>query len=71
MTYEIAGSRVLITGGAGFVGSHIADALLDAGAAEIVSLDNLVRGLLRRTTPICSRLAISGDKSPAFGPGSV
>jgi UDP-glucose 4-epimerase len=44
MTYEIAGSRVLITGGAGFVGSHIADALLEAGATEVIALDNLVRG---------------------------
>ena len=44
MRNELAGSRVLITGGAGFVGSHIADALVDAGVAEIIALDNLVRG---------------------------
>jgi UDP-glucose 4-epimerase len=35
---------VLITGGAGLVGSHIADLLVDEGAAEIVVLDNLTRG---------------------------
>jgi UDP-glucose 4-epimerase len=40
----ILGSRVLITGGAGFVGSTIADQLLAAGAAEIRILDNLIRG---------------------------
>jgi UDP-glucose 4-epimerase len=44
MTYEVAGSRILITGGAGFVGSHIADVVLAAGAAEVIALDNLVRG---------------------------
>ena len=44
MTHELAGSRVLITGGAGFVGSHIADALIDAGVAEVIAIDNLVRG---------------------------
>jgi UDP-glucose 4-epimerase len=44
MSYELAGSRVLITGGAGFVGSHIADALVDEGVDEIVVIDNLVRG---------------------------
>jgi UDP-glucose 4-epimerase len=38
------GSRCLITGGAGLVGSHIADLLVREGAAEIVVLDNLVRG---------------------------
>lgn len=34
---------VLITGGAGFIGSHIAD-LLAARGAQIIVLDNLVRG---------------------------
>jgi UDP-glucose 4-epimerase len=36
--------RTLITGGAGLVGSHIADQLVRAGAREIVVLDNFVRG---------------------------
>jgi UDP-glucose 4-epimerase len=38
------GERALITGGAGVVGSTIADQLVKAGAEEIVVLDNLVRG---------------------------
>ena len=41
---RIAGTRCLVTGGAGFIGSTIVDQLLDAGAAEIVVLDNFVRG---------------------------
>jgi UDP-glucose 4-epimerase len=36
--------RVLITGGAGLVGSHIADALIATDVAEIVVLDNFSRG---------------------------
>jgi UDP-glucose 4-epimerase len=44
---QIQGTKILITGGAGFVGSATADQLLDAGAAEIRVLDNLVRGNLR------------------------
>lgn len=38
------GTRVLVTGGAGFVGSHIVDQLVDAGCREIVVIDNMVRG---------------------------
>jgi UDP-glucose 4-epimerase len=38
------GQRTLVTGGAGLVGSHITDQLVRAGAAEVVVLDNFVRG---------------------------
>ena len=38
------GARVLITGGAGLIGSHIADQLADHRVKEIVILDNFVRG---------------------------
>jgi UDP-glucose 4-epimerase len=41
---SVAGERALITGGAGAVGSNIADQLVRAGASEVVVLDNLVRG---------------------------
>src|SRR3954470_8580761 len=36
--------RVLVTGGAGFVGSHIVDLLVEAGCDEIIALDNMARG---------------------------
>jgi UDP-glucose 4-epimerase len=42
----IQGSKILITGGAGFVGSTTADLLFREGAAEIRVLDNFVRGSL-------------------------
>lgn len=41
---DIKDSQVLITGGGGFVGSHIADALLAKGAKKVIALDNFVRG---------------------------
>lgn len=41
---DIAGSKVVVTGGAGFVGSHIIDQLVAEGAREIVAYDNMVRG---------------------------
>ncbi|RJP35039.1 MAG: SDR family oxidoreductase [Candidatus Omnitrophota bacterium] len=37
--------RTLITGGAGFLGSHLADALLDRGH-EVICIDNLITGSL-------------------------
>jgi len=37
-------NRVLITGGAGLVGSHIADLLVCNGVGEVVVVDNFVRG---------------------------
>jgi UDP-glucose 4-epimerase len=40
----LRGQRILVTGGAGTIGSTIVDELAQAGAAEIVVLDNFVRG---------------------------
>jgi len=52
---RLDGARVLITGGAGLIGSHIADRCVDAGAGEIVVLDNLTRGRLDNLAPASSR----------------
>ncbi|GLH95620.1 NAD-dependent epimerase/dehydratase family protein [Phytohabitans aurantiacus] len=41
---EIEGAKALVTGGAGTIGSHVVDELVRGGAAEIVVLDNFVRG---------------------------
>lgn len=41
---SLCGKRVLVTGGAGFVGSHIVDLLVAAGCGKIVVVDNMVRG---------------------------
>lgn len=41
---NLHGTKVLITGGAGLIGSHIADRLVDEGVDEIRVLDNFVRG---------------------------
>jgi UDP-glucose 4-epimerase len=43
---EIKGANILITGGAGFIGSHLADRLIDYGAAKVVIVDNLFLGKL-------------------------
>jgi len=41
---RIEGADILVTGGAGTIGSTLVDHLLDSGAAHIDVLDNLVRG---------------------------
>jgi UDP-glucose 4-epimerase len=43
---RLEGCRALVTGGAGTIGSTIVDQLVAKGAAEVVVLDNLVRGRL-------------------------
>ncbi|MBT8160335.1 MULTISPECIES: NAD-dependent epimerase/dehydratase family protein [Arthrobacter] len=40
----LEGARILVTGGAGTIGSTIVDQLLDAGVAHVDVLDNFVRG---------------------------
>jgi len=43
---DIKGKRFLVIGGAGFIGSHLADQLCDAGAEEVRIFDNYTRGNL-------------------------
>jgi len=42
--HNLEGARILVIGGAGFLGSHIVDQLTETGAGQIVILDNFVRG---------------------------
>jgi len=40
----VSGARVVVTGGAGTIGSHVVDAALAAGAQEVIAIDLLLRG---------------------------
>jgi UDP-glucose 4-epimerase len=44
MAETLRGGRARVTGGCGFVGSTIVDRLLEAGAAQVVVIDDLSRG---------------------------
>ena len=64
----IKGQRCLVTGGAGTIGSTIVDQLVAAQAAEVIVLDNLVRG--RRTWPARWRPGRSGWSRVTSGTAS-
>ena len=50
MAYEIAGKNILVTGGAGFIGSYVVEQLLPHKPKKIIIIDNLVRGSLENMT---------------------
>jgi dTDP-glucose 4,6-dehydratase len=50
----MTGRRVVVTGGAGFLGSHLCEALLDAGD-EVIAIDNLLTGSLDNVAPLFTR----------------
>lgn len=53
--------KYLVTGGSGFIGSHLVDALLEAGH-EVVVLDNLSSGMLGNLVQVRDRINfIEGD----------
>lgn len=61
---DLSGKAFLVTGGAGFIGSNIAEYLLLHGAGRVVVLDNLVTGHRRNIEPFLSNPAftfIEGD----------
>ena len=43
-TRDLSQSSFLVTGGAGFIGSHVAEYLLKNGAKKVRVLDNLSNG---------------------------
>src|SRR6201995_2975615 len=65
---SLRGERVLVTGGAGTIGSHLVDQLVQAGAEEIVVLDNFVRGRREnlaqalRSDSVCGVTGDIGDR---------
>jgi len=48
---RIKGKNVCVTGGAGFIGSHLTDRLLAAGAAKVVIVDNFFLGKMENIQP--------------------
>src|SRR6187399_2342253 len=51
-TKDISNSSFLVTGGAGFIGSHLSEYLLKHGAAKVRVLDNMVNGFEQNLTSL-------------------
>jgi len=63
---QVAGARVVVIGGAGFIGSHVVEELLASGAGEVVVYDNLTRGKVSNLStalrdPRCTVFPDGGD----------
>lgn len=68
---RIKGKTVLVTGGAGFIGSHLTDRLLAEGAAKVVVVDNFFLGKMENLEPARQaygdRLVVVRDDARMFG----
>ena len=65
---ELAGSSALVTGGAGFIGSHLVEALLAAGASRVHVLDDLSLGRRENLAGVLGRREVEltvGDAADA------
>lgn len=66
---NIAGKNILVTGGAGFIGSHLCDMLLQKGAGKVVVLDNFFLGKMENLEQASqdNRFVLYRDDARHFG----
>lgn len=68
----LAGKRVLVTGGAGFIGGHLVEELLARrGAAQVRVLDNLRNGTLDNLADVADDPRLEVDESDVCDPDRV
>lgn len=66
---DIQGKHVLVTGGAGFIGSHLCDKLLEKGAGRVVCVDNFFLGKMENIADALKsdRFQLYRDDARNFG----
>jgi UDP-glucose 4-epimerase len=68
---EIFGSSFLVTGGAGLIGSHIVDRLLEGGATKVRVLDNFDRGTMTNLAQVADHPALEIIEGDLRNPSTV
>ena len=53
----VAGKHVLVTGGAGFIGSHLVDLLIAEGVGRLTIIDNFFLGTYSNLTSACNKMS--------------
>lgn len=72
---RLHGAHVVVTGGAGFIGSHLVDALLTRGVAALTVVDDLSNGRRENLTALGAdsrlRLEVADVRDPAVWGGTL
>ena len=64
---ELSGANVLVTGGAGLIGSTVVDQLIDHGVDNIRILDNFDRGRLANLSSALERRELERGRREGRG----
>jgi UDP-glucose 4-epimerase len=63
----IKNKRVLVTGGAGFIGSYLVDMLIDSGAEHVVVVDNFITGDRDNLAQAIEHIVLYNDDASNWG----